>query len=392
MAETGQMIEVADLVETMFTDARIAGVLSTRTHGMLGMPLSFKDGDQEVTRALEGDAERRDGEWYYMHDESELAKLLSWGLVLGVGLAQRKELPRIMGQPHRYKIETWSPRWLTYFHYGFGQSHWKVLTQNGLESLIPGDGNWILFQPYGARRPWGEGLWRKLVFPWLLKHYSMEDRANFSEVLGSPVWVGNTAHGGTEKQRANYLAQLRGLGKNGKIVLPEGWSLELKEAAGAGKQGDVFSQQIDFSNEEITIALAGQTVTTEGTPGFSDGGPQQRIAQNLMRFDAARMSTCLHDQSLEPWAKINWGLGASAPRPEWDTEEPEDISEKSDGLAKLGDAITKLDSALKFHGLKVDAQKIMQDFSIDTLPADPAALPVPAPEQKAPTNSGGDDA
>ncbi len=383
-ADTGIMLEVSDLVETMFRDARISGVLSTRTHGLLGLPLDFVGGDKKASEVLQGAPNGKTGEWYHMHDESELAKLLAWGLVLGVGLAQRIELPRVVGQPHRYRLETWSPRWLTYYHYGSGGSHWKVITQNGQESVIPGDGDWILFQPYGARRPWAEGLWTKLAFPWLLKHFSMEDRANFSEVLGSPIWIGSTAHGGTEKQRNKFLTQLRGLGKNGKIVLPQGWDLQLREATSAGKTGDVFSQQIKDSNEEITIALAGQVVTTEGTPGFSSGSIHDEIKSDLIRFDAERLSTCLHQQSLEPWAAINFE--GRAPWPQWQTEKPADVTEKATGMAQLGDALAKLDSALKVHGLKVDAAKLMGEFVIETLPQDPSAPPVPAPAEKAPTD------
>jgi phage gp29-like protein len=388
MADSGPLLELADLCETMFRDARISGVLATRAHALLGMPISFRDGNDEAREMLEGDADEKTGEWWHMCDESELAKLLFWGITSGVGLAQRIELPRLIGKPHRYRIETWSPRWLTYYHYGNGGSHWKVQTQNGMESVIPGDGDWILFQPYGARRPWAEGLWRALAFPWLLKHFSMEDRANFSQVLGSPVMLGTTSHTGTERQRRTYMGQLASLGKNAKLVLPQGWDLKLVEAASAGKSGDVFDQQIKFSNEEITIAIAGQTVTTEGTPGFSDGNPQKQIAQNLIRFDGERLSTCLQQQHVSPWVKMNFGVTASAPWPKWVTEEPEDITEKADGLGKLGDAITKLDGALKVHGMKVDAKKIMDDFGIDVLAQDPNAEPVPATADKAPTTGG----
>lgn len=368
-ADSGVMMELADLVETMRRDPRIGGVLSTRTHGMLGLPLTFMGGDPKAAKAL-GDldqAEAPNAQWWQMHDESELAKLLTWGLMSGVGIAQRKEVPRLMGQPHRYTIETWSPRWLTYYHYGYdaGSSpEWRVQTQNGQEPIYPGDGQWIMFLPYGARRPWTEGLWSQLAFPWLLKHFSMEDRANFGEVLGSPVWVGKTAHGGTEKQRNNFLSQLRGLGKSGKIVLPQGWDLQLVEAAAAGKTGDVFDNQIKQSNEEITIALAGQLVTTEGTPGFSAGDVQENIHQNILRFDAVRLASCLQEQSLQPWALWNYGRRSAAPFPKWNTEKPEDVTEAAEGMGKLGEAITKLNAALQNSGVEVDAVSLATKFGV----------------------------
>ena len=363
------MMDIADLVETMKRDARISGVLSTRTHGMLGLPLTFTGG-AEVCRQALGDmdqSETPNAQWWRMHDESELAKLLTWGLLLGVGIAQRIELPRLIGQPHRYKIETWSPRWLTYYHYGFESNkdpEWRIITQEGMEPITQGDGQWIMFMPYGKRRPWTEALWTQLAFPWLLKHFSLEDRANVGEILGSPVWVGKTAHGGTEKQRNAFLSQLRRLGKSGKIVLPQGWELELKEAASAGKNGDVFDNQIKQSNEEITIALAGQLVTTEGTSGFSQGNVHEAIKQDLLRFDAVRLASCLREQSLEPWALWNYGTRSAAPFPKWATEKPEDIAEAADGMSKLGDAITKLNTALQNTGAEVDAIKLADKFGV----------------------------
>lgn len=364
------MQDLADLVETMRRDARISGVLSTRTHGMLGLPLTFMGGNDVARKAL-GDMDESktpNAAWWQMHDESELAKLLTWGLMLGIGIAQRIELPRLVGQPHRYRLETWSPRWLSYYHYGYGEQQstpeWRVLTQNGQESIIPGDGNWIMFMPYGRRRPWTEALWTQLAFPWLLKHFSLEDRANFGEVLGSPVWVGKTAHGGTEKQRNTFLSQLKGLGKSGKIVLPQGWDLQLVEAAAAGKTGDVFDNQITQSNEEMTIALAGQLVTTEGTTGFSSGNVHAEIKQDLLRFDAIRLAGCLREQSLEPWALWNFGTRAAAPFPKWNTDKPEDVKETADGMKSLGDAITSLNTALQTSGIEVDAIALAQKFGI----------------------------
>lgn len=369
-SETGSLLLLADLVETMHRDARIQGVLSTRTHGMLGLPLDFEGGSEAARTDLASkDDTSQVSSFWQMHKEAELAKLLRWGLLCGVGLAQIVELPRTAGKKHRYHLDVWSPRWLQYYHYGSGNggSRWRVQTQNGMEDVVAGDGKWVLFLPYGARRPWSEGLWNQLSFPWLLKHYSMEDRANFGEALGSPIWVGNTKHGGTEKQRNKFLAELKNMGKNGKLVLPEGWELKLVEASSSGKSGDVFSQQIKDSNEEITIALAGQLVTTEGMSGFSNGSVQENIHQNLLRFDAKRLSECLHDQTLGHWSLYNYQDRSAAPWPKWQTEKPEDMTEKADGLNKLGEAVSTLNTAIAQYGMKVDVPQLLKQFNIPVL-------------------------
>lgn len=365
MADGGSMLMLSDLIETMLGDDRVKGVLSTRTHGLLGLPVDFLRGNDQARALLGMQEDGAPGEWWSMHDESELAKLLTWGLVSGVGLAQRIPLPRVIGTKQRYRIETWSSRWLQYYHYPVDGCHWHVNTQDGLKPLVAGDGQWILFTPYGTRRPWSEGIWRALSFPWLLKRFALEDRANYSEILGSPIWLGTTKTGSTQKQRREFLSQLRGMGKNGRFVLPEGWDIQLKEAS--GKSWEIYQNQVEWADQAITVALAGQIVTTEGTPGFSSGNIHDAIKQDLIRFDAERLGTALRKQSLEPWALINYGTADAAPWPQWQTKQPTDQSEEADGLSKLGDAITKLDAALAMHGLRVDAEKLVADFDIPIL-------------------------
>lgn len=361
------MRQLADLVDVVMRDDRVDGVLSTRTHGLLGLPVDFNGGTAIARRVLEGGNEQeKTGEWWSMHDESELAKLLSWGIMMGVGLAQRIELPRVVGRPHRYKLRTWSPRWLQYHHYpADNTSHWTVLTQEGQEPIVAGDGEWILFTPYGDHRPWADGKWRSIVVPWLMKHYALEDRANNSEIMGTPTRVGTTSKGSTEKQRALWMNQLANLGKAGTLVIPEGWKYELVEAT--GKAFEVFEGQVDWADKAMAVILAGQAVTTEGTSGFSSGNIFDAIKQDFVRFDAERLATCLRVQSLQPWALRNFASAAAAPSPHWQTQRPPNEDEKSKGLSALGDAISKLDSALAPHGYKTDIAKLLVDFGVPVI-------------------------
>lgn len=362
-ADQGSLQLLADLVETMLRDDRIAGVLSTRTHGLLGLPCSFVGGDTEASKTLQGAEKDLPGEWATMHDESELVKLQAWGLMMGVGLAQRIPLPRVLGQPRRYRIETWSPRWLTYYHnVGDQGTHWKVLTQQGQEDAIPGDGEWIIYTPYGARRPWASGLWTSLAFAWLLKHFALEDRANLSEVLGQPVWVGTTKHTSTEKQRKGFLSKLSNLGKQGKIVLPEGWDFQLREASGTAWEN--FAKSVEWCDGAISIGIAGQIVTTEGSGGFSNNNIFDSIKSDFIRFDAERLASCLRKQSLEPWAHANYGARADAPWPVWNVKRPVDMEKQGTTLSNLGKAITDLNAALAPYSMRVDATKLLQDYEV----------------------------
>jgi hypothetical protein len=170
-ADVGNMAPLADLVDAMFADDRVDGVLQTLTFGTLGLPLKFAGGDPELTRLLQGQSPvGLDGEWNSMHPEPELTQFYNWGVMLGVGLAQRKPLPRLAGQPQRYRLKHWHPRFLSYDHQGASGSHWRVQTRQGIKRVVPG-GQFILFQPFGEQRPWNQGKWRRCAFPWLVKRF-----------------------------------------------------------------------------------------------------------------------------------------------------------------------------------------------------------------------------
>lgn len=374
-ADGGNMRLLADLCETILADDRVDGVLQTRTHGLLGLPIKFAGGETTATEILRGKT-NQPGEWWHMHDEAELAKLLAWGIVMGVGLAQRVPLPRVAGQLQRYRLQVWSPRWLRYSWMPVEGVHWHVSTQDGERAVVPGDGQWIVFTPYGAERPWAYGKWNALAFPWLLKRFGLEDRANHMQVLGSPLWIGKVGPGSSESQRRKYLAQLRALGRAGRLVLPNDWDMELRESTGNSWQ--IYSENVSWADKAITVILAGQLVTTEGTSGFSSGNVHDEIKDDLIRFDAVRFSTCLRAQSLEPWALYNFGSRDAAPWPYWDTDKPETASVKADALTKAATAITDLDAALKAHGLRVNIEQMISEFGLQTKPL-PATTPTPEP-------------
>lgn len=365
-AESGSLMAIADLVETMLSDDRIDGVLSTRTHGLLGLPLHFKGGSAQAQSELNS------GTWDFLHSESDLVRLLSWGIVLGIGVAQRIPIPRTIGQPQKYRMEVWSPRWL---RWDYNYNTWVIQTTDGPE-FVDSD-KWILFTPYGEHRPWSGGKWRSLVFPWLLKRFALEDRANYSETAGQPVKVGESPEGSTENQRIDFQNQLANLGRNGAITLPEGWDFKIVEASSTNWQ--IYSESVKWADDAITIVLAGQTVTTEGSSGFSSGNVQDRIKIDFIRFDAKSLSNCLYKQSLIPWAIANYGSELDAPMPHWVVEKQTDLSLQASTFETLARAISGLDQAIKSSLYKVDAAELANIYGIPLV-----ALPPDQPDQSIP--------
>jgi hypothetical protein len=365
--DSGTISLMADLVEAVMADDRVQGVLSTRTHGLLGLECKFF-GEQEQVEALEGHKALGGhpgvpGDWTAMVPECELAQLTAWGILLGVGLGELVE-----GEEHGDDgrivptLKIWHPRWL---RWDLVDSTWKLMTSEGEIEITPGDGRWVMYLPYGSQRPWTLGAWRPIAFAWVLKQFALHDRARHSEVLGSPWRVGKATGESTEGARENLLRWLRSLGRETAMVLPQGWEVSVVEAT--GQSYEIYGTQIEWADRAIAITLAGQFVTTEGTKGFSNGNIHAEIKRDLIVFTAETLSTTLRAQVVVPWANDNWGDRDLAPWPRWDTTPPIDKQLEALALATLGDAIGKLDTAMAGSGKRVDAVELASKFGVPLL-------------------------
>lgn len=323
MADGGNLRLAADLCETLLSDDRVQGVLSTRTRGLLGLKLSFEPGvgrqRKQAVKALEDEQD-----WNVAFPEFRLAKLLDWGILLGVSLARNNW---IEGRSGRLlpKLENWHPRWL---RYEWERRQWIVTVEGGERAVTRGDGEWILHTPSGDHRPWADGAWRSLSRWWLLKHYARSDIARHGEVHGSPIRVGIAPEGVTADHRKELAADLADIGRDTSMCLPPGYDLKLVEAT--ARTWEMFRAQIDMANIAISIRLAGQNLTSEVRTGsLAAAQVHKEIRADLIRSDGENASTDLHDQALEWWAEYNFGNRDLAPWPVWATAPPADEAEKA---------------------------------------------------------------
>jgi Protein of unknown function (DUF935) len=381
MPEAGPLMRPADLVESMWADDRVQGVLSTRTLGLLGLPLQFF-GDPSMVDELRGTealggAPGSPGDFFRMHPVSELSKLLMWGIMLGVGLAERiPDDERPIGSRSVPTLKVWHPRWL---RYQWVDNSWHLTTAEGEIELDLNSGRWILYLPYGSHRPWAQGAWRACAWPWILKQYALRDRARHSEVLGSAARVGVAPQDADEQKRRSFLSQIRNMGRDTATVLPQGFDLKYVEAQSTSR-GEIYSTQIEWADRAIAITLAGQAVTTEGTTGFSNGNIHDQIRRDLIQFTAESLADCLYNGALIHWANDNHGT-TDAPFVRWDCSPPEDKAALATAYTALGTAITGLDPSLAAVGQAVDSIALCSKFGIPLrdLAAAPAAVQAPEP-------------
>ena len=349
LAQGGNLSLAAELAEATLADDRVQAALGTRVRGLLGLPLAFEPANNRegrtITRALEADF------WAFAPEES-LYQLVAWGLLLGVGLArldwQDGESGRVLPV-----LEVWHPRNL---RYDPQRGVWQVQTREG-GMVEPRPGAWWLYTPYGARRPWSQGLWRALAVPWLVKQDAVRYWARDNEV--GALRVGQASGPTTAEAREQLARDLADLGSSTGIALPEGYSLQILSPS-----GDVWQSKqaaIEWANTALTTAILGQNLTTEVRGGsFAAARVHDAVRRDLLEADAEGLSTSMREQVLAYWAEFNYGDARLAPWPRWNTDLPEDTAQAAATLSKLAQAVAALAQA----GAPVDVPALLERYDV----------------------------
>lgn len=379
-ADSGNLQLAASLCEAMLGDDRVHGcLLDVRIRGLLGLPMSFTEGvgrkRKAAIKALEVDED-----WTEAFPEDSLAEWMLWGILLGIGIA-RLRWTDDKGRPRLFKRkggERLIPR-MEVIHPSAIRidiaTHKIYLRQaDGTEiEITPGDGTWMVYTPYGPKRPWARGLWRGISRWWLLKVYAQADWGRYSERHGMGLWVGVAAEGANPEDRDMLAADLQALGRDSSITPPAGYSVELVEST--ANTWSTYQAQTNVANTAIAVAALGQNLTTELSGGsYAAASIHATVKGQIIRADDESSATTIHDQGLTWYAEFNWGDRQLAPWPARDTEPAADLKARADTLSTAGTALKSWQDA----GVPVDQEQYAEDFGMPLLDeADRPDPPVP---------------
>lgn len=322
----------SQLLDAIASDSRVQSAMRSRSSGLIGRPLQFKipekyKDDPDAKKCLRA-WERH---WPQMAAEPAMLDLLETSHCLGFSYAQ------ILWDTNR---EIWKP-YLQSFNSRFCYYHWDyrvhvAVTRDGSRPITPGDGHWILHAPYGSYRGWMRGALRALAQWWLARNYALRDWARYSERHGFPILLFKTPFGADPNEIANGQSSLQGIGQESILQLPGSvdvnrfgqYDLSYLEAGDENWPG--FKALIDQCNDEITLALLGQNLTSQVKEGsYAAARVHADVRQAILDADARSLSRTLYVQVARPFAALNFGNPNFAPRVIWDVRPEEDLKVKA---------------------------------------------------------------
>lgn len=354
-ADNGNLELAAKLWRAMRRDGVISGLLGTRTGGLVRLPKRFY-GDEEISNRLR-DKNGSRSVFDQMFPRSELALLAGDGVGLGVGIG---ELVPVPGRPYPVLVRL-DPEFL---QYRWQENRWYFLSIAGALPITPGNGRWVLHLPGGRNAPWATGLWPALGRSFINKEHAMLHRSNYSAKLANPARAAVAPMGATETQRKGMLRRVIDWGVNTVFELPVGWDVKLIESNGVGFK--VFQEEIKTSDEEITIAISGQLVTTTGGTGFSNQDVQKAIRADLIDSDGEGLAYTLNTQGIPPYVVTNFGIDRleTASCVEWTTSTPKDLVVQASSLTGIAGAIKALGDSLAPYERRLRIDELIETFGI----------------------------
>lgn len=374
-AEQGDLVALLDLADDMQErDGQIFSMLQQRTSAVQMMPLQVMPPDN--ASAAEQRLTERAQELLALANIN-MPSLLMWSMdAVLKGFAAIEMTWDYRSGALLPKLTQGQQRWFTT---GKEEARNTLLlrTDDGAgQALRPL--NWIVHQhPSLSGYLSRQALARVLVWPFLFKHYSLRDFAEFLEIYGIPMRLGVYPITASDDDKATLLRAVSEIGHNAAGIIPQGMQIDFKDAA-SGQQAP-FLDMATYMDGVIAKVVVGQTLTSgEGQHGTQAlGTVHNEVRLDIAEADARLVSDTLTAQLLRPLLALNERMadGVRLPSLVLDAGRDEDLGSYADNLTKLAGAGMRISVAWAHKKLRIP-QASDGEAVLGTAPA---PTPVPAP-------------
>ncbi len=350
-ADGGYMDLPGQLWKACKTDATVRGVLSTRTQGLVRLPLQYQ-GNQEMIDILSAGKRSVRSLFDAMAPPAELAAIADDGIGLGIGVG---EMVEVKGRsfPQFTRLE---PEHLVWRQ---SESRWYYRSIAGLLPITPGDGKWVLHIPGGAVHPWQAGIYPAVGKAYITKLHASAFADNWRAKLANPARVAVNPQGSSEGVKQSWFQAVLAWGIDTVFGMPPGYDVKIVESNGRGAES--FETAQDRADREIAVAIAGQVVTTDGGSGFQNNDIHASIRADLIQSTADGLAYTINTQILPRWILERFGEpGFNHPvTVKWDITPPGDRKGFADANSAVASSISSLTDSLKPYNMVPDVELML---------------------------------
>jgi phage gp29-like protein len=244
----------------------------------------------------------------------------------------------------------------------------------------------MLLTPGGATEPWLGGIWAAVCRDYARKTEALLNLDAWQRKHASPIRAATLPVGAVDGDYDNFLDQMiEWTGVNTAVCLTPGADLKLVETNGQGYQA--YAKTVEMMNESLSVAIAGQSITTVGSQGFANGEVGLTVRGDLTKRYANDIATGFSEQLLPYVMAARYGSVDRQIALVLETDPPKDKAATARALTESASAISALVSAVtaaQTAGLQVyqpNISELMTQFGIPKAEVQTAvaALPAEAP-------------
>jgi Protein of unknown function (DUF935) len=351
------------LCDSILGDDRVSSTLNSRASAVFGRENRFKAADD--SRAAKECLEAWTKWWPMLSGDSAIREMHDYGTMMGFSHAQIVWDRQQPGLDYAPKLWPWHP---VFTWYDWLLRCFQAIGQDAQIPIIPGNGKWVEYAPFGSYRGWIRGALRPVVEPWMLRHFGFRDMARFGEIHGNPTRVGYVPMVGDPVERAAFETSMARMGANTAMIVPRGvdindglgYDYKLVEAQGTAWQ--VHPSQIDRCDMAIVLALLMINLETQVDGGSAWGAKSKMdVRSEGAQLDNMSWKRTIYKDIARPFAYLNFGDANLAPWTSWDVTGRDEYEKNAKQFVQFGTGI----EVMRRGGIKFKSAEEVRRFAAE---------------------------
>lgn len=210
-----------------------------------------------------------------------------------------------------------------------------------------------------AQNGFMNGCIDSIIWSYLFKSYGVKDWAIFLEKFATPTIIGKFDPLMNKEDRNTLYNAVKNYGNLFKAIIPNSADIQVQGDPNKQSSSEIYLSYVEWWNEEITIRVLGQNLTTQVAEGSRAAAQvHDKVRDDILKSDMKLVELTMNEL-IRRLVDINYSNAKVYP--EFKFVEDEDLSYK--------DSKAKIYQTLFSMGHTVDPEQIESEFGVKLLPA-----------------------